>query len=193
MDSIEFIRKSVKSHLPEKRYKHTLGVVEFSCELAKHYNICEEKTEIAALLHDYCKYYSNKDILEFYKERNISIHEVILNNPNLAHGFIGSEIIKEKFKILDKDIINAIANHTFGRKNMSFLEKIIYVSDSIEPGRNFDGVEELRKLSFKNLDKTILRVCESTLCYEIRRNHLIHPYSIEMRNELILKITTRNS
>lgn len=191
MGDIEFIRNSVKAHLPKRRYKHTLGVVEFSCALAKHYNLCEEKTEIAALLHDYCKYYSSKDVLEFYKEKNISVHEVILNNPNLAHGFIGSEIVKGKFNILDEDITNAIANHTFGRRNMSLLEKIIYVSDSIEPSRDFDGVNELRKLAFKNLDKTVLRVCESTLCYEISRNHLIHPNSIEMRNELILKITAK--
>jgi len=61
------------------------------------------------------------------------------------------------FKIHDEDILNAIRYHCTGRKEMSTLEKIIFVSDFIEPGRQFVS-EKLRKLAEINLDKAVLEV-----------------------------------
>ena len=43
--------------------------------------------------------------------------------------------------VTNQDVLNAIHYHTTGRAGMSNLEKIIYVADMIEPGRNFPGVE----------------------------------------------------
>ena len=40
----------------------------------------------------------------------------------------------------DVEIINAVRYHTSGRMNMTLLEKIIYLADYIEPGRQFPGV-----------------------------------------------------
>ena len=35
---------------------------------------------------------------------------------------------------------------------MSILEKVIYVADMTEPGRNFPGVEKLREYATDNLE-----------------------------------------
>ena len=55
----------------------------------------------------------------------------------LWHGPVGAIIARNEFGIEDEDILNAIRFHTTGRAGMSTLEKLIYVSDMIEPGRNF--------------------------------------------------------
>lgn len=39
---------------------------------------------------------------------------------------------------------------------MSLMEKILYLSDSMEPTRNYDGVEELRALAFQDLDEAMI-------------------------------------
>ena len=38
---------------------------------------------------------------------------------------------------------------------MGLLEKIIYIGDLIEPGRNFPGVEEIRREAFIDIDNSI--------------------------------------
>ena len=53
------------------------------------------------------------------------------------------------FKIEDEDILQAIKYHTTGRAGMSNLEKIIYISDMIEPSRQFFGVERFARESGK--------------------------------------------
>ena len=41
--------------------------------------------------------------------------------------------------------------HTTGRENMGLLEKIVYIADLIEPGRDFQGVEEIRRLAYEDI------------------------------------------
>lgn len=185
MKEIGLIYDQVKSHLKRNRYVHTLGVIELSVELADFYGESKINAEVAALLHDYCKYDPDEKILSGLAESNFEVDEVLLNNPNLGHGFLASLIVQTEFGIVSEDIINAIASHTFGRKKMSRLEKIIYLADSLERNRVYDGIEVLRKLAFENLDKALLKTCESTILFEFKKGNLIHPDTIKMRNELL--------
>ena len=58
---------------------------------------------------------------------------------------------RELFHISD-EIYEAIRWHTTGKPDMSTLEKILYLADFIEPTRDFPGLEELRKLAYRDLD-----------------------------------------
>ena len=49
------IQNRVKEILPEKRYEHTLRVVEVAKHLAKVHGANEERAALAALVHDVCK------------------------------------------------------------------------------------------------------------------------------------------
>ena len=52
-------------------------------------------------------------------------------------------------------VCEAICWHTTGKANMTTLEKIIYLADYMEPNRDFDGVEELRRLTYADLDEAM--------------------------------------
>ena len=70
------------------------------------------------------------------------------------------------YKVRDKDVINAILNHTTGRPAMSLLEKIIFIADYIEPGRKqAPHLDEIRRIAFQNLDDALLRILEDTIIY----------------------------
>ena len=49
---------------------------------------------------------------------------------------------------------------------MSLLEKIIFVSDYIEPGRDTaPNLPLVRKLAYENIDDCVLKILEDTLRY----------------------------
>ena len=73
-------------------------------------------------------------------------------HKELWHAPVGAIIARNEFGIADEDILNAIRYHTTGRTNMSLLEKLLYVSDMIEPGRDFPGVDALRELAEESID-----------------------------------------
>ena len=60
---------------------------------------------------------------------------------------------------------------------MTLLEKIIYVSDYMEPNRDFPGVEKLRKLAFEDIDAALKLGLEMTLEHLKRQGNEVSPES----------------
>lgn len=181
---MESLKQHVGKHLKPARYKHTLKVSKMAKHLAEIYGVNEEDAEIASLLHDYCKNESDLAILETYKRTNKKICDVIRNHPNLGHGYMSAVTAREKFGV-NRDVFDAIANHTFGNVNMSMLGKIIYLSDALEEGRHYEGIETLRDLVQKDINKALLMACQNTLIFELKRGNMIHVQTILMHNALV--------
>lgn len=180
----DYLKKNLNSH----RYEHSLSVRDTAVKLAAHLKEDTEKAKVAGLIHDCAKNMEDKEIINIIGKSGHNIDEVEKNNPNIMHGLAGAIIAKDIMGVYNKDILNAIAFHTTGRKNMSTLEKIIYISDYIEPNRNFPGVESLRKLTYENLDEALLMSFDNTLRYVIERKQLIHYKTIEARNYLMTTV-----
>lgn len=187
MWSEEQIKEYLKKNLKAKRYEHVLGVRESAIKLAGIYHEDLEKAKIAALVHDCAKNMSDDDLIKISKEHNVHINEICKESPQLLHGPVGAIIAKETMEIENKDILNAVAYHTTGRKNMSLLEKIIYIADYIEPNRNFPGIDSLRSLAYENLDLALLKSFDNTIKFVIDRGQLLHLDTIESRNYLLHK------
>ncbi|MCI5724698.1 MULTISPECIES: bis(5'-nucleosyl)-tetraphosphatase (symmetrical) YqeK [Fusobacterium] len=155
--NFEDLKEIVKSKVSIKRFNHIMAVVDMSIKLAKIYNADIEKCKIAALLHDICKE-MNKEEMKKICKNNFSedLTDEDLENDEILHPFVGAYWVEKNLKIEDIEILNAIKNHTLGNKNMSLVEKIVYIADAIEITRNYPGVEEIRNLVFKDLNEGIL-------------------------------------
>lgn len=179
--------EDLKKRLDSSRFVHSMEVAELSRELARRFGADEEKAYLAGILHDCAKKISKEEGIKKCLEFGIELNEVELENPALIHAPLGAEIAKREFGVEDDDIYNAIKNHTVARAGMSKLEKIVYVADMAEPGRDFAGVAEIRKLLKENLDDAVLCALKFTLKFNIDREKLIHPGTIEAWNDIKLK------
>lgn len=163
---IKKIRKAMEKTLDAKRFEHTLGVAYTAAALAMKWSEDINKAQIAGLLHDCAKCFTNEKRLMICEKHSISVNEIERRNPFLLHAKVGSFIAMEKYNIHDKDVIHAILNHTTGRPDMSVLEKIIYVADYIEPGRKqAPNLTEIRALAFSDLDLALRDILGDTLIY----------------------------
>lgn len=181
---MEAILEIISNRLKPSRYQHTLGVRKMAIELAQIHDVNIEDAEMASLLHDYCKYESDQAILDTYTRTGKDICDVIKNHPNLGHGYMSAVVAREVFHVND-EVFHAIANHTFGKAHMSMLEKIIYLSDALEEGRQYPGIEVLRDLVKKDINKALLMACQNTLIFELKRGNMIHVQTILMHNALL--------
>ena len=144
----------VAASVSEYRYKHILGVEQAARKLALRFNEDEELASIAALVHDYAKERSGADFKQVIMANGLD--QDLLNwNNFIWHGVVGAEIIKAELNINDERVLNAVRKHTVGAAVMTTLDKIIYVADFIEAGRDFPGVELARKLAEKDLDLAV--------------------------------------
>lgn len=127
-----------------KRLEHILGVARLAKELAIKFNLNPEKAYIAGLLHDYCKYESTEEMVAIIADEEII--SKFKDAPQIYHAYASCVMAKDKFNIVDLEILNAIKYHVYGRVNMSLFEKILVIADFAEDSRTYTRCKEVRKI-----------------------------------------------
>jgi predicted HD superfamily hydrolase involved in NAD metabolism len=184
MTKSEIIQKLEQRLIPQI-YRHSIATGEMAEKLARLYHVDEQKAFLAGVLHDCAKDMSKKELLAYAKSHGIPIDTIQEKQPGLLHGAVASNIAKTEFDIDDEEILHAIEVHSTGSKKMSLLDKILYVSDSAEPNRDYEGVEMIRNLIFNGeLDNALLEGMKIKLIYVIEKKVMLHPDSIEAWNEI---------
>ncbi len=182
------IKKYLESSISPERFIHSVNVGDTAKRLAMLYGGDIAKAGIAGLVHDCARELERTQLLSCIEKEGIAADKLTLEVKELMHGPAAVHICRKVFGIEDEEILNAVRYHTTGRENMSLLEKIIYLSDFIEPSRSFDGVEELRKLAGEDLDKSLLLAFNSSIEYIISKNGLIHMDTVLSRNFILNRI-----
>ena len=160
------IKKKLAKYLDEDRFSHTMGVMYTCAARAMVHNCDLVKAQTAGLLHDCAKCIPDDIKLDKCKRNNIPITKAQEQSPSLLHAKLGAFIAADHYRIKDKDILNAIENHTTGRPAMSLLEKIVFVADYIEPRRNkASNLSKLRQMAFIDIDRTVYEIMDQTLRY----------------------------
>ena len=181
---MDYIKKKISDYieknLSEKRRIHTEGVRKTAVMLAEKYGEDVDKAEVAALCHDMYRGI-NIDLLNDYVNQ-LGLDKKYLDNPNLAHGKIAAVMIKKEYGIDDQDIINAVSFHTTGRAGMSELEKIIYLADAIEPGRDYPSVNQLREAVDRGLNEALIMSLERTIEYVRQQGHFLDEDTLKARD-----------
>ncbi len=164
--NLEKMQKKLKKYIDEERYRHTLGVMYTAASLAMCYGADLEKAQVAGLLHDCAKCIPNEKKLKLCHEYGIPVSQIEQESPYLLHASLGAYIAKRKYDVTDEEILGAIACHTTGKPAMTLLEKIIFLSDYIEPMRSkAENLPQIRHMAFHDLDYAVYVTLRDTLRY----------------------------
>ncbi len=176
----------LKSQLTEKRYNHSVSTAEMAVSLAKRYGVSPAKAQIAGLLHDCARAIPTGNLLQAAQQRGLDILPIEKKQPILLHAVLGAIIAKEQYQVTDEDILSAIAYHTVGAAKMSDLDKVIYLSDLLEPTRQPPVFEKLRAMiSTASLNELIVAAFNQSIIHIIDKGQLIHPQTILARNNIL--------
>lgn len=172
------LRKEMEQTLEHKRFEHTLGVAYTAANLAMVHGVDVEKALTAGMLHDCAKCMSHHKQISLCRKNKMLLSEIETEDHSpLLHAKAGSCLARKKYGITDDEILQAISYHTTGRPHMSPLEKIIYIADYIEPGRerakrsyaDVQNLQEVRKMAYQDLDRTLCKILSDTLDYLSRK------------------------
>lgn len=164
----EQIREDLENRLKKKRYEHVLRVVDTAVRVNKDLNLGldEEKVRYASLLHD-CAKNLEEEYFQEYKEEYGLDYDTIFEVFPVAHAKLGAIAAKERYGVEDLEILEAIECHTMGKENMTLLDKLVFIADFIEPGRDFEDAKIVEKELYKDFDKGLL------LSFKLQILHLI--------------------
>lgn len=180
LTSSEIVAKE-QSNMDDARFQHCVRVSETARKLAELNNYDPDKAALAGFVHDYAKQVPVEEYIKVIKTKNFD--QDLLNwSRAIWHGIVGTYFIQHDLRIDDPEIIQAVNRHTTADVEMTTLDKIVYLADYIEPGRDFPGVEEARKITYKNLDAGVGYQLAHTLEYLIEHRSKIYPRTLEAYN-----------
>jgi predicted HD superfamily hydrolase involved in NAD metabolism len=180
-------RELAQKSMSDRRFQHTLGVVEMARRLAVLNGMELEKPLLAAYLHDVAKEVPLERQVELARKWGLLKYPEDETAPYVLHGPIAAYWL-EKEKELSLEVCAAIAHHTLGVPGMLKLEMLIYSADMVEPSRDFPEVDKLRQALYDDLEKGTLACIEHTLKYLQERKQIIHPLTLKTYEDLKRRI-----
>ena len=144
----------IKTNLSDRRFKHSIKVGELARELAKYHHVDPHKAYIAGILHDCAKELSLEEQNEYLKYYDL---EKLAEPDKIKHSHVAKYYLKDKLHINDKDILNAIYNHTV-LKSKDKLSMILYIADKRDETRGIN--DEVVEVAKKDLKRAVALLIE---------------------------------
>lgn len=180
------LKAELLNRMPVTRYEHVLRVTEVAKNLAQKYDVSVVAAEQAALYHDIAKF-MDKEALRLILVKDNVDDRLLSFHHELWHGPVGAILAHQEFDIENQDVLNAVRYHTTGRTGMSALEKVIYVADMIEPGRDFPGVDRLREIATEDIHMAMGACIHQSVQFLVSKKVPVFPDSIDCYNEHVIQ------
>ena len=175
-------KEILKQRLSEKRYLHSLAVANEAVRLAVKYGADEEKAYLSGLLHDVTKNTPRSEQLKIFRDFGIMLDDVSLNAEKLWHAISGAAYCERVLGITDKEILSAIRYHTTAKKDMTLLEKVLYLADFTSADRDYDDVDVMRRLVDESMEKALDYALSYTIKDLVEQGRQVHPDTMEAYN-----------
>jgi len=157
------------------RHAHTVRVARLAARLARAHGLEPQQALLAGLLHDLARLYSPERLLDECRARGMAFDAFERSHPMVLHARLGAELAREYFGIRDEIVLDAIRSHTLAAGRMSRTAVIVYLADSVEPGRDYAEREQFEKLALRDLDAAMRAVLASTIAHYSARGDDVAP------------------
>ncbi|MDD2568278.1 MAG: bis(5'-nucleosyl)-tetraphosphatase (symmetrical) YqeK [Clostridia bacterium] len=170
----EEMQKIAQERLSEKRYNHCLRVADLAVELAQFHNVPSKIAYEAAIWHDLARELPTEAQLSLAMKSTVAMDEALEDNPLLYHG-PAAQVLAHELGQDNEAVLDAIAWHTLAKPAMSKLAQIIYLADTLEPGRNWADAAKIRELAKKNLGEAMVETIKHSIAWIEHNGRRVHP------------------
>ncbi len=165
---------------------HCHRVAGTAAALAERFGVDVAAARLAGLLHDWDRERTPEQLFAAAADAGLAVSSADEMVPYLLHARTGAAALRTAFPGVPDEVVSAVARHTVGSSTMSDLDRIVYVADMIEPGRDYPGVDSLRELSTTaTLVELFASAYQQSILYLISNRKRIHPETVAVWNELV--------
>jgi predicted HD superfamily hydrolase involved in NAD metabolism len=169
----------LRKNLGTRRYIHSLSTMAAAVRLAPRFGAGPGKAALAGLLHDCAKSLPKDELIAMAKEYGWETGEDDAYLP-ILHGAAGAVIARTVYGVTDPEVLSAIGCHVTGKREMSPLDQTVYLADLIEPGRTYAGVDEIQRLSERDVHAAMVLGTEKVIGHvKSIKGLAMHPQSMD--------------
>ncbi len=186
MKKIEELKKDLKRQLSPFRYEHCLLVAAEAKELAKHYQLDEEKAYIAGLLHDVAREFDPQEKDKWQHLGKVPLKFMNSSYSEVAHAEIGAVLTKEIYGF-DEEICDAIRYHAIGHVLMTPLAKIVFIADKVARKNRNETLTKAARVAYQDIDQALRML----ILYQQEILQYQGKYLLNETKELLHKLNTQ--
>jgi predicted HD superfamily hydrolase involved in NAD metabolism len=176
--------------LPAGLLEHMRRVSGLAAELAARWNADPIEAELAGFLHDVARAETPPRLLALAAGLAVPVDAVEAASPILLHGPVGCVQVQQRLPWVSEDVAQAIRWHSTGRWGMGPLEKVVFLADKLEPGKNgyYQGLQDLSALAYSDINAAIVRYLDWLIAHLLERGQLVHTATIDARNWILFEL-----
>lgn len=156
-DQLSAIKREMASR-PPGLVEHVRRTADEAIALGHYYDLDPQRIELAAWSHDLFRHLAAPGLLTLAREVGIGLSPDDEISPIVLHGPIAAAVIRDRFGVTDAEVVDAVASHTLGLAEMTFIAKVILLADKFEPGKRQKSanLRRIRRLARRDLDTALL-------------------------------------
>ena len=156
------LEAKVRGMIKEKRFVHSLGVVEVSRMLAERFGLSSDDAAYIGIYHDAYRYQADGTAPAYCRAHGVEVFPEEEKEPMLLHGALAAiHFTQDAEGDVPEYFQAAVRHHTLGHKEMGRYGAILYIADYMEPGRkHLDDDDRRRILSGERLEDMIITIMD---------------------------------
>ena len=156
------LEAKVRGMIKEKRFVHSLGVVEVSRMLAERFGLSSDDAAYIGIFHDAYRYQADGTAPAYCRAHGVEVFPEEEKEPMLLHGALAAiHFPQDAEGDVPEYFQTAVRHHTLGHKEMGRYGAILYIADYMEPGRkHLDDDDRRRILSGERLEDMIITIMD---------------------------------
>ena len=187
---LDLVRRRLE-RLPKGLRQHIHKVEEISAELAHVHRVSQARARLCAQAHDLCRAMRGEELLRRARDLGVSVYPVEEQMPILLHGPVAAEMLRQE-GLRDDGVYQGIYYHSTAHPGLGPVAKVVFLADKLDPQkmRRYPYIPELKAMALKSLDVALLEFLNREIASFVNSGSLVHPASVEARDELVAKIAS---
>ncbi len=176
------LEMTARQRLSERRFRHVRGVVETARSLAERFGASVHDAETAGWLHDMFREVKEPEMRALFAQAGLALPPGL---PQTWHGPLCAARMERDFGVTAGAAVrNAVAWHTLGHPQMDLLAQILYVADAVEPTREYEGVDRLREIAWRDIEEAVAVAADMSIAHLLATRREIALQTVELRNQI---------
>jgi nicotinate-nucleotide adenylyltransferase len=173
LELIAGIENTVRTMISPARFLHSRNVALLAQDLCGRFGLDPAAGYLAGIAHDMCKSLSGEELFQQTKKDGKPVSKLEKKKPSLLHARAAAVLLRERFGIHNKDILEAIRLHTLADTEMGPLAKVLFIADKIEVSREHVSPGLRNSRSFPSLDALFAAVLDETVAFFRARKYTL--------------------
>jgi predicted HD superfamily hydrolase involved in NAD metabolism len=176
--------------LPAGLREHVKRARDVGRELAARHDVDEGLVDLGLAAHDLARGLNADKLRAEALRHGLNITLVERHAPMLLHGPVAAQWLEHEGTLTHDSVLQAVRWHTTGVPGMTRIAKVVFLADKLDPHKvaEYPYLQKVKSLAAISVDEAILEHLDRVIEYLLGRKLLVHPASLELRNELVASL-----